>query len=68
VKTPSRTPSTHPCPGRCGQLVARSMIACRSCWYEVPDDLRNRFGRTRVGSDDRRGVALEIFRWFGRQP
>lgn len=33
--------SRHECPGGCGNPVPRAQLACRPCWFRLPDPLRN---------------------------
>ena len=34
------TTTLHPCPGLCGAMVARHLLACKPCWLRLPADLR----------------------------
>lgn len=38
--TNGRPSTTHPCPGNCGRRVRRTLFACRTCWRDLPSDLR----------------------------
>jgi hypothetical protein len=35
-----RPSTTHPCPGKCGQNVQRTLFACSTCWARLPRQLR----------------------------
>lgn len=38
--TAPREPVLHGCPG-CGALVRRTVLACRPCWFWLPQELRD---------------------------
>ncbi|WP_154697085.1 hypothetical protein [Lentzea guizhouensis] len=62
---PKRPASTHSCPGDCGQQVPRQHLACRSCWYLLPQELREEltrlYGRDRIAH---LGAVGDCLIWF----
>jgi hypothetical protein len=32
---------THTCPGDCGAQVPRRQLACKPCWFRLPQPLRD---------------------------
>lgn len=76
---PSTPPVLHGCPGDCGRQVPRHQLACRDCWWRLPEPLRHRVtaaytARRRNPSDDSRAaehrqamtVAIAWYRTNGR--
>lgn len=64
----------HGCPGDCGATVARRMLACRACWWRLPEELRNELNRAdqirRRNPNDpervaqHRRVVARALRWY----
>lgn len=57
---------THACPGGCGEQVPKRLLACGSCWWLLPqllrDEIRRHFGRDHVAHLGAVGDALIWFR------
>jgi hypothetical protein len=55
----------HPCPGGCGTDVEHSKLACRSCWWLLPKDLRNRITRNhRRNRTEHAHAVAEAVTWY----
>lgn len=61
---PKRPPTTHACPGDCGEQVPRRLLACRSCWYLLPKALRDEVERHRIGSGAHLAAVGEALVWY----
>lgn len=62
----------HECPGKCGALVVRSMLACKPCWYRLPAEIRDQVNftyRQRISNPmgHIRAVA-EASSWYRNNP
>lgn len=59
VPAGTRPPDQHECSG-CGELIARTQIACKPCWRTVPGEFKERLGKTAPGSAARKRVITEM--------
>lgn len=55
-------PERHPCPGGCGASIVRRHLACRSCWYLLPEPLRRAV--THPGARSRLVGVSEALSWY----
>lgn len=55
----TRPPDLRPCPG-CGEMIARTLVACAPCWRLVPGVLKEQFGRSAPGSAGRMRIVAEM--------
>lgn len=66
------TDDTHGCPGDCGASVPRHQLACKPCWFRLPQGLRdaiNRAYRNRQQKPRVHVLALrEAMRWYAEHP
>jgi len=51
----------HDCPGGCGVKVAHRRLACPSCWYLLPEPLRQAVQR---GAPNRLTAVSEALQWY----
>lgn len=51
------------CPG-CGRPTARTLIACRPCWRQVPGSMKDRLAGTTPGTFGRARVVGEMRSWL----
>jgi hypothetical protein len=62
--------TTHDCPGGCGTPVARARLACRRCWYRLPEPMRDAVN-TAYHSGDRLGhrrAVAAASTWYRDNP
>lgn len=52
----------HACPGGCGESVPHNKLACRSCWWHLPEDMRGAITNARGGN--RLAAVGEGARWL----
>lgn len=64
--------ATHECPGGCGSRVISVQLACRSCWFRLPKELRDEVNasyRSRTRDRMRHASAiLQAGRWYRANP
>lgn len=51
----------HDCPGGCGVKVAYRRLACPSCWYLLPQPMRQAVQR---GGQNRLTAVSEALTWY----
>jgi hypothetical protein len=60
---------THECPGGCGTRVERTRFSCRSCWYRLPEKLRDRIRQAHHRNSEEHYVAMANARdWYADHP
>lgn len=62
--TPPARWTRRKCPGGCGRDVGASKLACRDCWYEVPEPLRRAVTTARPRTPAAVDAVRAVFRWF----
>lgn len=69
VSTTTPRDRTHDCPGGCGQQVRYAHFACKSCWFRLPEPLRQAIRDSFKRRTTRRSVALyDAMEWFRAHP
>ncbi len=51
----------HDCPGGCGTQVDHSLLACLTCWYLLPLELRR---NVQLGGSGRLQAIATALRWY----
>ena len=63
---------THGCPGDCGAQVPRHQLACKPCWFRLPDALRRAingaFKRRVTEPAAHRAALAAAVRWYKANP
>ena len=63
---------THGCPGDCGAQVAHHQLACRRCWYRLPqvlrEDVTNAYRRRADNPAAHRAALLAASQWYRANP
>ena len=54
----------HDCPGGCGAPIPYHLLACRADWYRLPADLREPFGRHRIGTLAHLRAVSAAYAWY----
>jgi hypothetical protein len=63
------TRPTHDCPGGCGLPVPQRQLACRSCWYRLPADLRRAItSNWKRDLDAHRLNLVDAVQWYRENP
>lgn len=62
----------HACPGDCGAKVPRHQLACKPCWFRLPQELRNAVTaayrhRVRNSTAHREALAAAM-QWYRAYP
>lgn len=52
----------HACPGGCGAQVPHRLVACASCWWLLPQPLRQAI--MRPGARSRLAGVAEALTWY----
>lgn len=61
--------SGHRCPGGCSRYVPQRQVACRSCWYRLPLDLRRPITATYQRDPEAHlDALLDALRWYRENP
>lgn len=62
-------PRSHECPGGCGVRVGHDHLACRDCWYRLPQEIRQRVSNSFRHNNDRHRAALQTaVEWYVANP
>lgn len=63
--------TTHPCPGGCGAAVPSDLLACKACWYRLPQPYRDEtWAAWRVRREDprrHRNAVTAAITWYRDQ-
>ncbi len=63
---------THGCPGDCGARVQRSQLACKPCWFRLPQAYRNAissaYKRRSQHPTAHRAALAAAMRWYREHP
>jgi hypothetical protein len=62
MTNPRPTQPQHDCPGRCGVQVEHRLLACPSCWYRLPVDMRRAVTMSR--DMERLRAVSRALRWY----
>lgn len=60
---------THACPGKCGQQITRSRLACPTDWARLPHDLRCAVtDNYRRNPDAHFAAVRDAVEWYAANP
>lgn len=61
----------HTCPGRCGTQVPHHHLACRPCWFRLPQPMRDTIKSTsgyRRSKAAHRRALQDAIQWYQANP
>lgn len=62
-------PPSHECPGGCGARVIGQRLACSSCWFRLPREVRIRVNENYRRSAERHAIVVhEAYTWYHNNP
>jgi hypothetical protein len=68
----TRPDRPHPCPGGCGQWIARSRLSCPQDWYRLPKPLRDEitaaYKRRKQDRLRHTEAVIEALKWYQANP